>query len=465
MAEEKSVNVTFRELARGVTRPVGQLHELVVRRAPVLVYNMQALDFSEQGTVLLPSAPDGVPMPAAAEDDAAAASEPAEDRREQGGQGLGLIADVLRSRASGGGKKCLVAGHASSGVSGGVAIERSRLRAQSVQLYLAGEREAWAEAAARNATPEDLQRILAFAADAFGYPSHPGEVRAQTHVRAQRALRKFRLHHDAETGSELGVQPGFVAAADYAVFFDLYDRWLAGLLGVEPAALSSMRAELEYLDPAFLGVGASFSSEPPRDATREAPLPDRVELLAFDSGDLPNLELRPVGAHIYAWREFAPLRLEVEVDGGERSLELVLHDAERQLLPNARYELSVNGRTLTGEADGEGLATLQLSASATRGYLRWTHADAPAGFFEYESDVYLKPPPADTPDGCRQWLHNLGLPSDGDATLALHYYQRMTDLDATGVLDDDTRTLLADNVVARTRDDGDAGGDEAEMRT
>lgn len=306
MAEEKSVNVTWRELDEGVERPSGAVHELVVRRAPVLVYNLEGLAFVDDGAVMLPAPLELAAAASARASGAAASGGSAETlQHEQPGEGLVLLCDLWAEPGDAQGKKCLVAAHTDR-LPGAPALLLSERRARNVLAYLKGDKRAWAD----SCMPcHDLEwrAVLAWAARRLGYACDPGPLDGPLHADARRGLRLFRQTWNEEHGGELSVD-GDIGAADFEAFFELYDAWIARVLG--ETDLKARRAKLVFLEPGAIGCGDAFPGPSARAPDRKPPRGRRVELLFFD-GDEPNLELLPRGAHVYRQREFVLERLEV----------------------------------------------------------------------------------------------------------------------------------------------------------
>ena len=140
------------------------------------------------------------------------------------------------------------------------------------------------------------------------------------------------------------------------------------------------------------------------------------------------------------------------------TVEVFLHDLFRIPLPGARYELTCEGQTFAGEANGEGMAKVLVNEKAKACTVRWRR-DSREGEFEYERDLFLDIPSPDTPDGQHHRLHNLGLPAQDDVALALSMFQGIWDLEDTGKADSVTvgRLGTAAHDVISLAESGDAG--------
>jgi hypothetical protein len=304
---EKTVNTTWVELERGVTRAVGRTHELVVERKPAFVYNLQGLAFSPDSAVTLPDVGAGGVAPGSG----AAAGGPSLLQVEQRADGLMLLRNLLADTSGVTGKSGVVVGHTDARVPGAPGIQLSERRAENVYRLLAGEREAWA-ASCLPFVDLDWQRILAWIARRFGLPCHPGPLDGSTPGTAMHALGRFREVYNRDHGGSLVID-GPIGVAEFEAFYDFYDAWLARMLEVEPAGLSGLRAGLTWLSPAFLGAGNWFPGQLPRGADRYAPLDRRVELVFFEAGDAPDLSLLPPALEVYDGRHYTHERIDVEV--------------------------------------------------------------------------------------------------------------------------------------------------------
>jgi hypothetical protein len=137
-------------------------------------------------------------------------------------------------------------------------------------------------------------------------------------------------------------------------------------------------------------------------------------------------------------------------------VEVFLHDPFRTPLPGARYELTCGSRTFAGQANGDGMARVLVNEKAKTCIVRWRR-DSREGEFEYEREIFLDIPSADTPDGQHHRLHNLGLPAHDDMPLALSLFQGIWDLEDTGEADNATVETLgtaAHDAIALAESDG-----------
>lgn len=149
------------------------------------------------------------------------------------------------------------------------------------------------------------------------------------------------------------------------------------------------------------------------------------------------------------------------------TMEVFLHDLFRKPLPGVRYELTCEGQTLTGQADGHGMAKVLVNEKAKTCTVRWRR-DSREGEFEYERELFVDVPSPDTPDGQHHRLHNLGLPAKDDMALALSLFQGIWDLEDTGQADSATVGMLgtaAHDAIALPETDGAAESADETERT
>jgi hypothetical protein len=131
---------------------------------------------------------------------------------------------------------------------------------------------------------------------------------------------------------------------------------------------------------------------------------------------------------------------------------------------NEAYKLEVDGQTITGTTDGQGVLETPLPAGARSGVLT-------IGEDEHRLELQFGHlDPLDAVSGVQQRLENLGHPcGDPEGTLgagtraALSSFQRAQKLEVTGEIDDATRTRLghlhdAEAPTTNVEPDGPPGG-------
>ena len=126
-------------------------------------------------------------------------------------------------------------------------------------------------------------------------------------------------------------------------------------------------------------------------------------------------------------------------------------DAAHRALANRKYELRVQGKTLQGTTDGDGVATVDVPRDARLArFTVWP--DDPPRERSLSWDVRIAPQAdAGSVAGAQQRLANLGLYGglahgeiDHATREAIRRFQRLHELAETGELDDDTRGKIAD---------------------
>lgn len=206
--------------------------------------------------------------------------------------------------------RLLVAGHTDARGSKASNRVLSADRARNVQLYLSGQREAWAEHCQAHFEVEDVQGVLKWIAYAHGWDTDPGGVDGKWGSKSKRARDAFRARYAVEFGREL--EPGKQRAADWAAFFDLYDLELAERLKTDVSRLRALREGLRFTEPPTLACGEEWPTRNPGKNPESAAANRRVDLLFFAESELPDLSAEPLGAGVY--REGAFERAYLSVD-------------------------------------------------------------------------------------------------------------------------------------------------------
>ncbi|MGE0709164.1 MAG: OmpA family protein [Planctomycetota bacterium] len=171
----------------------------------------------------------------------------------------------------------LVAGH-------GPSDEVAAGRAQVVAALLAGDREAYAAAAA-HAGVREWQRLLAWTARARGFACDPGEPDGIVGRRTRAALRTFR--------ERAGVAPGpedAPAAADWQAWAGLQAEELARGLGRGPAELAATQAALRFVPARAVSCGEAWPRDVVRIRDHRVLACARVDVLSFIAADAPRLD-------------------------------------------------------------------------------------------------------------------------------------------------------------------------------
>jgi hypothetical protein len=148
----------------------------------------------------------------------------------------------------------------------------------------------------------------------------------------------------------------------------------------------------------------------------------------------------------------------------ERTLqvEIYLHDALRQPLPGAPFELICDDKSHPGKADSDAKASMTIDTLSDRCTMRWS-ADESAALedYEYEREIFLDFAGPDTVQGRERRLHNLGLPSLDDLAGAVQMFQGWWGVDADRI-GSELEKRAQEPIVHEDEDDGE---DNPEDRT
>jgi hypothetical protein len=287
--QASAIEVRVRLRADGTTTPVelppANAYRVVVERPKAHLLEVGNSCFHTDRVVFLP---DVDPLP---DDEPGPARLP----------GLTLAAMTLTFVDERPEKRLFVAGHADRAGSAGHNRKLSEARAENVMLFLAGDREGWAQHALEHHAVDDVQRILKWIA--HHHPDadcDPGDVDNDLGSETQTALDNFRRHfgdrHDSAT-AELGSSPQI---EDWNAFAVSYDEALAARLELTLDELVARKRALTFEDPPFAGFGENFPLEAPQVDGLASEYNRRVEILFLDPEESIDLQASdPQGAHIF----------------------------------------------------------------------------------------------------------------------------------------------------------------------
>jgi N-acetyl-anhydromuramyl-L-alanine amidase AmpD len=334
-------NVTWQELAQGVTRPADAVHRLVVERVRAHLLEVEDVCFHFDSIVMQ--------------------AKPRRTVAADGGgdlTGIAVIAAALRFGEQHPGKRLVVIGHTDTSGSRSYNQTLSEDRAKNVHAVLTGDRDGWAAACQARHRVEDWQRILEWVHEAHGWDCDPGGVDDVYGPMSQGARERFRARYNDEFGGSLTVR-GPQREDDWRAFFDLYDVSLAQLLGVPVSELPGLRQRLTLLSPPTLGCGEQWPKEGRSVDNLRSEVNRRVELVFFDDGEIPDLAGEtPPGASLYGDdRRFPKRRIPI---GGAAFVELEVVDLGGNAVGDVAYELDLpHGVTRTGALDAHGKLRLE----------------------------------------------------------------------------------------------------------
>jgi hypothetical protein len=238
-------------------------------------------------------------------------SEPALDERRI--TGLGVIYAVLVHAENNPEQKILVVGHTDPSGPQSYNQTLSEKRAENVQLFLFGDRDAWREQSDGEAKTDDIQTILKWQAARAGWDCDPGKITGTNNAATKQAIGKFQERYNVEVDrtandgldlpyrAKIGVDQD-VGPETWGAFFDVYMHELVRLLKVDGVSEVEQRiAELAQFDslPKFIGCGEhvpfssgrreAFAESDELERPQHNPSDRRVEILFFDDDEEPDL--------------------------------------------------------------------------------------------------------------------------------------------------------------------------------
>jgi len=360
--------------------------------------------------------------------------------------GLDVIRAVIEHARKHPEQRVCVVGHTDTVGSDTSNLELSERRAESVRLFLAGDREGWAALATDNQTVADWQLVLTWAHLVMGMNCDPGEVDDDLGKRTQSALHRFRANYNDRYGGSLAIEGPFVAA-DWGAVFDCYVRNLAEQFGL-PGQLEAPLSDVALGEPAVLACGEAFPAESPAIDGRESARNRRVEIVFFDPDKPPTFDVTPTPTGIY---------------GAQTKCRRTYGTVAPSDYAMARFEL----QTAAGEPHEDhtcqlllGDTVLEAIASAN-GYVEFVVPAAPAdailvisdaqGTQRQERPIHLGAlAPVDEDAGVQGRLSNLGFdvhpstsPAPEAVSGAVSAFQDQCEIPPTGEVCGETRDALA----------------------
>ncbi|MBK8234468.1 MAG: OmpA family protein [Deltaproteobacteria bacterium] len=358
--------------------------------------------------------------------------------------GIDAIREVVEHARAHPGQRACVVGHADSVGTAASNVGLSQRRAQTVHLFLAGERAAWSALAVEHQCVADWQAFLQWAHLVMGMNCDPGEIDDDLGEQTQAAMHRFRASYNARHDGHLAIEGPFVAD-DWCAAFDCYRKNLAEQLGESWASIGAVLDTLRFGEPPILACGEAYPAEFPGVDRRASARNRRVDVIFYDAAALPALGGAPTPAAIYGddvcrrsygtivCSRFAMVRLCLQDEGGAPQAGL----ACRLALGEASHEA-------TSGADG--YVEFRVPAEARDATL-WVQA--PNGRGQERQLVLGGLRPVHDEVGVEARLRNLGFdtgPALGQpdaVAAALAGFQRRCAIESTGSADDDTRARLA----------------------
>jgi hypothetical protein len=187
-----------------------------------------------------------------------------------------------------------IAGHACNETGDHDPDDLADRRAALVAAYLKGDRETWSKLACERHVDRDWKAVLRWLSS---WGCDPGTSSTQKVDRqALDARDHFRQLYGAQTGDKLNT--GAQSEADFAAYFDLYDRYVAQLLGVKVEDLAPLRQGIVWASDDVLSCGDAYNDEPdvldePSSAKQRG-----VDIWIFDTPAYLQ-EIAPTGIELY----------------------------------------------------------------------------------------------------------------------------------------------------------------------
>lgn len=255
--------------------------------------------------------------------------------------GLAVIATVLEF-AEVNERQILVVGHTDTSGGRDFNMTLSGDRAATVLAVLRNDKSAWADVVTAKSYKVDWKSILKWVHDTFGWPCDPGPINEKNTGQARAARDAFRARAKGELGVE--IPAGEQNRGDWEAYFDLYQRGLADLLGVEAEELATKVDELVYTEPASLACGELWPREQPGRDSFVSAANRRVELWLFESHEVPALEAEPPGVELYGpTTKLRPRFMTLRPRADRFGYELTVLGADEEPLAGATVRLSQDG--------------------------------------------------------------------------------------------------------------------------
>ncbi len=342
-------------------------------------------------------------------------------------------------------QRACVIGHTDTVGGGASNVELSRRRAQTVHLFLAGDRDGWAARAVENQTVADWQAFLQWAHLVMGMNCDPGEIDDDLGPATQGALHRFRATYNVRYAGTLAVQGPFVAQ-DWKAAFDCYRRNLAEQMGESLPSLDAVLAAVQFGEPPTLACGEAFPAEHASVDGLESSRHRRVDVVFYDPHDRPDFDAEPPGVAIYA--EQGCTRMYGSIAPSPFAMvRFSVQDAVGAPQAGCVCSLMLDGQVAEATSAADGYVEFRVPAQARAATLLVQGVDGKG----QERHIMLGGlhPVADDA-GVEGRLRNLGFDTGPDVGKqpdavagALSSFQQRCSLDPSGTADDDTRERLA----------------------
>jgi peptidoglycan hydrolase-like protein with peptidoglycan-binding domain len=324
-------------------------------------------------------------------------------------------------------------------------VELSKQRAQTVHLFLAGDRDGWAALAVENQTVADWQAFLQWAHLVMGMNCDPGEVDDDLGEATQGAMHRFRATYNTRYAGALAVQGPFVVE-DWKAAFDCYRKNLAEQIGESLTSLDPVLAAVQFGDPPTLACGEAFPAEHAGVDSRESARNRRVDVVFYDPQERPDFDAAPSGMAIYTQERCKRVYGSI-APSPFAMVRFCVQDADGAPQAGAVCSLMLDGQVAQATSAADGYVEFRVPANARTATLLVQGADGKG----QERHIMLGGLHAVHDDaGVEGRLRNLGFDTGPDVGKqpdavagALSGFQQRCSLEPTGTADDATRERLA----------------------
>lgn len=211
-------------------------------------------------------------------------------------RGLSVVARVFQFVGDNPAKLMFIAGHTDTTGAADYNVSLSELRGKDVGCVVAGDKEGWVKIALTKHKVEDYQLILTWVSLNWGWDCDPGDVTDHQNPQTTQATVNFQKKYNTEFSASIP-DSGVVESDTWGAFYDLYEKDLKEIMGVDDAGLAAARAKVHYVDDKrkTVGCGENFPIDAPRKDNYLSSTNRRVEILFFDpdADEKPKLDCHP----------------------------------------------------------------------------------------------------------------------------------------------------------------------------
>lgn len=281
--------------------------------------------------------------------------------------GLDVVRAVIEHARQHPEQRICVVGHTDTVGSEKSNVELSERRAESVRLFLDGDRQGWAALATDNQTVADWQLVLRWAHLVMGMNCDPGEIDDDLGEITQSALHRFRRAYNHRYGGSLAIEGPFVVE-DWGAVFDCYLRNLAEQFG-DPWTLKAPLEGITLGEPAVLACGEAFPAESPGIDDRQSARNRRVEIVFYDPANPPTFDVTPTRTGIYGARSECRRTYGAATPSPHAMARFELQTAAGEPQKNPCCELLIGDTVQSGAATGSGYVEFLVPAEPTEATL------------------------------------------------------------------------------------------------